>query len=125
MSNIISITLDFPNDTEGNYIDYRVGQMDKKTGLLVTKIMESGFFCRDNATHIFYSIFSEKIKTPREIILECCKGSKNATEFFKKLSDDAFIGYQTAMIKILNPNIEMSTEELFTLISNMVKNKEL
>jgi len=59
MSKIKSITLDFPNDTEGNCIYYCVGQINKNTGLTVTKIMENGYCCGDGATHMFYSIFSD------------------------------------------------------------------
>jgi len=58
MSKIKSITLDFPNDPEGDCIYYCVGQIDEKTGLTVTKIMENGYCCGDQATHVFYSIFS-------------------------------------------------------------------
>ena len=60
MSKIKSITLDFPNDPEGDCIYYCVGQIDEKTGLTVTKIMENSYCCGDQATHVFYSIFSNK-----------------------------------------------------------------
>ena len=42
MSEIKSITLDFPW-VEGHYIYYCVGQIDKRTGLTVTKIMKNGY----------------------------------------------------------------------------------
>lgn len=68
---------------------------------------------------------ARKVKSPKEIVLECCEGSRGATGLFSKMNDDAFIGYQTAMVKILNPNIDASSEQLFDLITDMVKNKEL
>lgn len=66
-----------------------------------------------------------KVKEPKEIILECCAGSRNATPFFEGLSDDAFIGYQTAIVKILNSNIELNPKQLFDLIKEMLKNNEI
>lgn len=64
-------------------------------------------------------------KTSRDIILDCCEGSRYATKFFKNLSDEAYIGYQTAMIKAHHPNLNINVSKLFFLIKEMLKNGEL
>jgi len=68
---------------------------------------------------------SRKVKTAKEIVLECCEGSRTATPFFAGLNDDAYVGYQTGVIKILNPNIQANPQELYNLIYQMLKNGEL
>lgn len=67
---------------------------------------------------------ARKEKSPREIVLECCEGSRHSSSF-EGFSDDAFIGYQTAMIKVLNPNMNISMTDLYALISEMLSNGEI
>lgn len=67
---------------------------------------------------------ARKEKSPREIVLECCEGSRHSSSF-EGFSDDAFIGYQTAMTKVLNPNMNISMKDLYALIAEMLVNGEI
>ena len=63
----------------------------------------------------------DKIKKAEKIIIESCEGARQATPFFKSLSDEAYIAYQTGMTKVLNPSISLSTQETFDMIKKLLK----
>jgi hypothetical protein len=67
---------------------------------------------------------ARKERSPREIVLDCCEGSRHSSSF-EGFSDDAFIGYQTAMTKVLNPNMNIDMKDLFALIKQMLEDGEI
>lgn len=64
-----------------------------------------------------------KVKTIQEIIEESFEDSRKATPFFRSLSDDAFYGYVTAMVKLQNSSLELDTFRIYDEVKNYFQNK--
>jgi hypothetical protein len=61
----------------------------------------------------------------RKAIIKACEGSRHGTDFFNSLSDDAYIGYQTAMIVNNTYNINASVKEKYCMIKIMFEKGEI
>lgn len=62
-----------------------------------------------------------KNKTPEEIILESWEGTRNSTDFFKSLSDEAYFGYVTGMTIAQNHKIGIRPIEVFNIVKQILK----
>lgn len=54
-------------------------------------------------------------KKPECIIMESWEGSRLGNDFLESLSDDAYIGFVTAMTMVHNPNIGISPIEIYNI----------
>lgn len=62
---------------------------------------------------------AKKIKAPEVIAEESFGGSKASHPFFSVISDDAYIGYCTAILVRDNPNSGLNSQEWFNVVKKL------
>ena len=59
-----------------------------------------------------------------KVVIKCCEGSRHMGAF-KLMNDDSYIGYQTAMVRVLNPNLSIGVMELYDLIRKLLSEEKI
>ncbi len=64
-------------------------------------------------------------QTPEQIAVDSFGGSKEAHPFFSTITNEAYIGYCTAMLLRENPKSGLSAKEWFQIVTKLVSDKQL